>query len=363
MGSGLTIERGGEIVAEMAGRGAPAADARTPAGRAVDRPLPASTSATCASVGSSEKTPNVAVIVRSVDQIVPADGAGFEHGSITSMLRAWSCDSPFVDLPFTSLLIADNLNDVEPLIASTAQTVRTRVPLPDAAALEQALDILRKQSPQRVRGGCQPAADRRHAHGRHGLEPRKPHAHSPPREQAAGRRRSRQAQERAGGARLGRPRGIHRRQTHAQRLPRAGSAQDLAAPGHRVVARRRPQGPAHGLSTLRPGGHGQDLPGRVPGRRSRRAGGQAQEFPRSLGGILRRQPREDIPAHPRARPLHGVHRRGRPDAGQTGLGRERLGPLRPHLLDDRAGDVGQRQSRPRVVVVSLLAARISSRWT
>src|SRR6185295_18704824 len=98
-------------------------------------------------VGSSEKTPNVAVIVRSVDQIVPADGAGFEHGSITSMLRAWSCDSPFTDLPFTSLLIADNLNDVEPLIASAAQTVRTRVALPDAPALEKALNILRKQSP------------------------------------------------------------------------------------------------------------------------------------------------------------------------------------------------------------------------
>jgi SpoVK/Ycf46/Vps4 family AAA+-type ATPase len=83
-----------------------------------------------------------------VDQIVPADGAGFEHGSITSMLRAWSWDSPFIDLPFTSLLIADNLNDVEPLIASSAQIVRTRVALPDAPALEQALNILRKQSPR-----------------------------------------------------------------------------------------------------------------------------------------------------------------------------------------------------------------------
>ena len=35
-------------------------------------------------LGSNDKTPNVAVIVRGVDQIVPADGAGFEHGSITS---------------------------------------------------------------------------------------------------------------------------------------------------------------------------------------------------------------------------------------------------------------------------------------
>ena len=147
MGTGLTIERGGEIVAKWQG-----ADLQ----RQMREPLQAMQwidkylrfLGNLRVLGNSEKTPNVAVIVRSVDHILPADGAGFEHGSITSMLRAWSCDSPFIDLPFTSLLIADNLNDVEPLIASAAQTVRTRVALPDAAALEKALAILRKQSPR-----------------------------------------------------------------------------------------------------------------------------------------------------------------------------------------------------------------------
>ncbi len=147
MGTGLSIERGGEIVAKWQG-----ADLQ----RQMREPLQAMQwidkylryLGNLRALGNSEKTPTVAVIVRSVDHIVPADGAGFEHGSITSMLRAWSCDSPFIDLPFTSLLIADNLNDVEPLIASAAQTVRTRVALPDVQALEKALGILRKQSPR-----------------------------------------------------------------------------------------------------------------------------------------------------------------------------------------------------------------------
>jgi hypothetical protein len=146
-GGGLTIERGGELVQKWQG-----ADLQ----RQMREPLQAVQwinryliyLGNLRKVSSTEKTPNVAVIIRSVDQIVPAEGNGFEHGSLTSMLRAWSCDSPFADLPFTSLLIADNLNDVEPLIASTAQTVRTRVPLPDAQALERALDIIRKQSPR-----------------------------------------------------------------------------------------------------------------------------------------------------------------------------------------------------------------------
>jgi hypothetical protein len=147
LGSGLNIERGGDLVAKWQGAELKRmAREPLPAVQWIDRYL--RYLGNLRALGSNEKTPNVAVILRSVDHIVPADGAGFEHGSITSMLRAWSCDSPFADLPFTSLLIADNLNDVEPLIASAAQTVRTRVPLPDAATLEKALDILRKQSPR-----------------------------------------------------------------------------------------------------------------------------------------------------------------------------------------------------------------------
>ncbi|HEU4778320.1 MAG TPA: AAA family ATPase [Steroidobacteraceae bacterium] len=147
LGTGLTIERGGDIVDKWQGAELKRmAREPLPAVQWIDRYL--RYLGNLRALGSSEKTPNVAVILRSVDHIVPADGAGFEHGSITSMLRAWSCDSPFADLPFTSLAVADNLNDVEPLVANSTHTVRTRVPLPDASALEQALGILRKQSPK-----------------------------------------------------------------------------------------------------------------------------------------------------------------------------------------------------------------------
>jgi len=147
LGTGLTIERGGELVSKWKGAELQQ-QMREPlqAVQWISRYLVYL--GNLRKIGSSEKTPNIAVIVRSVDHIVPADGAGFEHGSITSMLRAWSNESTFTDLPFTSLLIADNLNDVEPLIASAAHSVRTRVPLPDAPALEAALGILRKQSPK-----------------------------------------------------------------------------------------------------------------------------------------------------------------------------------------------------------------------
>ena len=78
-------------------------------------------------LGNKEAPPQVAVILRDLDHFLPADGSGFEHGSITSMLRAWASDSPFHELPFTSVLIADNLNDVEPLLANSPHATRVRL--------------------------------------------------------------------------------------------------------------------------------------------------------------------------------------------------------------------------------------------
>ncbi len=156
LGNGLTIERGGDLVEQWQG-----AELK----RLAREPLPAVQwigrflryLGNLRALGNAVKTPHVAVILRGVDHIVPADGSGFEHGSITSMLRAWAAESPFSELPFTSLLIADNLNDVEPQIASSAHATRVRVPLPDSAALERAITILARQRPQAFAAETKPA--------------------------------------------------------------------------------------------------------------------------------------------------------------------------------------------------------------
>ena len=123
------------------------------------------------------------------------------------------------------------------------------------------------------------------------------------------------------------------------------------------MAGRRSARPAQGLSAVRPGRHRQDVPGRVPRRRGRRAGGEAEELPRPLGRIQRGQSGEDLPPGARARPLHRVHRRGRPDARPARFGRRRQRPLGAHLFDDRAGDGRLRQPRPRGVDPGLVAPR------
>lgn len=94
--------------------------------------------------------PRVAVIVRGVDQLLPADGTGFEHGSLTYLVREWALGSPFIQLPFASLLIADNLTDVEPLIVFSPQIKLVRIPLPSVSELEAALSLLQRERPETI---------------------------------------------------------------------------------------------------------------------------------------------------------------------------------------------------------------------
>jgi hypothetical protein len=152
LGNGLAIERGGELVEKWGGANLKLLP-REPleAIQYISRYLRYLGNLR---VLGREVKENVAVILRGADDVVPADGTGYEHGSLTSVLRDWASEAPFSDLPFTSVLIADNLNDVDRQIAYSAHASRIRVPLPDAPALERALAILEAQEPKAFAAGA-----------------------------------------------------------------------------------------------------------------------------------------------------------------------------------------------------------------
>lgn len=91
---------------------------------------------------------HVACIVRGADQILPASRqGGFEVASLASLVRDWASEPPYSELAFASFLIADNLNDLHPQVASNPRVARIRVPLPDVAVLQAALAQLRVDHP------------------------------------------------------------------------------------------------------------------------------------------------------------------------------------------------------------------------
>jgi hypothetical protein len=150
LGNGLTVERGSERLVQWV----PAAMRSLP-----QQPIEAIRFisrygrylANLNAIGRNENV-QVAVIIRGADQLLPADGVGYEHGSLTSLVREWGSSAPFTQLSFVSLLIADNLNDLEPLIAFAPQSTLVRVPLPSVAELQSAVSLLQKEFPRTIPG-------------------------------------------------------------------------------------------------------------------------------------------------------------------------------------------------------------------
>jgi hypothetical protein len=152
LGNGLTIEKGGDRLAKWV-KGAEAAPLpREPleAVRFVSHYVRYLANLNALKRGDGTQ---VAMIVRGADQLLPADGSGFEHGSLTSLVREWASGGPFSQVSFASILIADNLNDLEPLVAFSPHITRVRVPLPSSVEIENCVELLQNKFDRTIPAG------------------------------------------------------------------------------------------------------------------------------------------------------------------------------------------------------------------
>ena len=146
-GNGLSLLRGGERFAQW-----PAAEQVRPwphepraAIELISRYLRYRANLQALGRGDAE---HVAVILRGAELILPASRQGdFATASLASLVRDWAAEPPFADMAFASLLLADNLNDLHPLVANNPRIDRVQVPLPDADSLGQCLAQLRLDHP------------------------------------------------------------------------------------------------------------------------------------------------------------------------------------------------------------------------
>jgi hypothetical protein len=146
-GNGLSLLRGGERFAQW-----PAAEKVQPwphepraAIELISRYLRYRANLQALGRGDNE---HVAVILRGAELVLPASRQGdFASASLASLVRDWAAEPPFADMAFASLLLADNLADLHPLVANNPRIDRVQVPLPDAASLGQCLAQLRIDHP------------------------------------------------------------------------------------------------------------------------------------------------------------------------------------------------------------------------
>jgi hypothetical protein len=148
LGNGLSVARGGERLADWV----PSALRSLPQGpleafRFISRYL--RYLANVAAIKSQDPV-RVAVLIRAAGQLLPSGAEGFEHGAITAVVCEWGSSDPFAQLPFASVLLTDNLSDLEPLIALAPHVAAIQIPLPPAAELLSALGVLQEKYPATI---------------------------------------------------------------------------------------------------------------------------------------------------------------------------------------------------------------------
>ena len=97
----------------------------------------------------SDHNPQIAIIIRSSHLVIPALRGGHSHelNAMAMLVRDWASDARLSGLRLASFLIADNLNDLHPLIVGNPLASKIHVALPSAADLERAMGALWKRYP------------------------------------------------------------------------------------------------------------------------------------------------------------------------------------------------------------------------
>ena len=144
-GNGLRVERGNELFSEWSGGALP--NLPREARQAVELITRYVRYLNNLSTLGRDPGHQVAVVVRSADLILPADGRGAEAAALACLVRDWASEDAFTAGPFASLLIADNLNDLHPLVARNPRAARFQVPLPAPDELARALAAWKSVAP------------------------------------------------------------------------------------------------------------------------------------------------------------------------------------------------------------------------
>ncbi len=101
----------------------------------------------------------IACLVKGVGMIAPPlrGGMDYDLGAIVTLIRDWAADGALADHPLATFLVAENLNDVHPLLTRNPRAHQAQISLPSPADLTAAFSVLSDRYPKPLAGGGQTA--------------------------------------------------------------------------------------------------------------------------------------------------------------------------------------------------------------
>jgi hypothetical protein len=109
----------------------------------------------CANLGRlGKKRTHIACILDAAHLVVPAEGgmASHELNALALQIRDWATEPLLLEHPLVTVLLADSLNDLHPILANNPRAAQIRIPLPSEQDLEHALAGSVKEYPIALSG-------------------------------------------------------------------------------------------------------------------------------------------------------------------------------------------------------------------
>jgi ATP-dependent 26S proteasome regulatory subunit len=147
LGNGIRVERGGEILSQW-----PAFKETPELPRAPRQATEFLTryfryTANLARLG--QPAPRVGFVMKAAHLVAPAlPGAlNYDLNALALLIRDWATDDLLTSHQLVTWLVADNLNDLHPLLVNNGRTVSVQIPLPSTDDLAKALNLIAPQCP------------------------------------------------------------------------------------------------------------------------------------------------------------------------------------------------------------------------
>ena len=100
-----------------------------------------------------EKDVKVGCVIKSADLLAPTLQGGFDYdlNALASLIRDWSSESLLAGHSLATFLVAENLNDLNPLIVNNPRAARIKIALPSPDELTQAFEMLNTGYPNALK--------------------------------------------------------------------------------------------------------------------------------------------------------------------------------------------------------------------
>lgn len=94
----------------------------------------------------------VACLIRDAHLLAPAGNTGdFAGSALVLMMREWATENMFTEHTMVTFLLAETLNDLNPLLVNNPRVSRVRIPLPSVEELKRAFEVLNRRFPRALK--------------------------------------------------------------------------------------------------------------------------------------------------------------------------------------------------------------------